>query len=98
MGDRMETVIVLAAIGYGVYAFFRANTARGVRTVRAHVFLSILRRGGTVAEANQYAGYDVANGPTEVINAAMSSVKANYGGKQKPMIAEARRMGMLQSL
>lgn len=89
----METLFVFLLIGVAGYFFFKANTARGVRTVRAYLYLMALDRGLSVQEANRVAQHDVLNGPTDIPTAARSYVQRMYGGKQLPMIAEAERLG-----
>jgi hypothetical protein len=90
----MGIMFALIAVCTAAYFLFRGNTNRGIETVRAHVFLSAIRHGRSIEEANQHTNYDVASGPTEVITEAMDRVKSHYNGKQLPMIAEAKRLGM----
>lgn len=90
----MEFLLVLLLLAGAAYSFFKSNTRRGAETVRAYVFLSGLRTGASVEEANFLASFDVANGPTHVIRDAIEHVRYAYGGKQRPMIAEAYRSGM----
>lgn len=94
----METLLLLAVLGFVLYALFQNNTRRGIEAVRAYVFLDGLRLGATVDEANQAASYDVANGPTELILWTRQFVGERYGNKQLAMIADAYRHGMTPKL
>ena len=93
--EMLFVLIVVAVIGVAGYRFFRGNTNRGVETVRAYIYLSALKLGRTTDEANEAARYDIVNGPTDIIQLAMHAVKTQYNGKQLPMIAEAKRLGMV---
>ena len=94
----MEILLVLGLVGWVGYSLFKGNTRRGIETVRAHVFLVGLLAGDTVLEANRASLYDVANGPTEIIQNAIAHLRGSYGGKQKAMIADAYSKGMKSRL
>jgi hypothetical protein len=94
----MELLLVVAVLGVGAYQFFKLNTARGVETVRSYVFLDGVLSGHPVSEANAVAAYDVASGPTDIIQNAMVRVSRDYGGEQLSMIADAYKEGMTPRL
>ena len=94
----MEFFLISIALAIAVYLFFKSNTARGAETVRAHVFLGGIQSGATIAEANHVVGFDIINGPPEVIQSAIAHLKSEYGGKQLPMIMDAYRHGMKSDL
>src|SRR5690606_331171 len=94
----MELLVLIGLLGWGLVSFLKGNTKRGAETVRAHVFLGGLAAGASVEEANHVAAYKVADGPTEVIASAMAHLKAEYGGSQRGMIADAYGKGMKPNL
>jgi hypothetical protein len=59
------------------------------------LYLRAINEGATTAEANRAAQIDIANGSTEIIREAQQCVRSVYGGKQLPMIAEAKKLGWL---
>lgn len=91
----MEMVAILLLIGVAVYFFFKHSTTRGTNTVRAYLYLRAVNAGLSIADANDYARDDVVNGPTQTIVDAKEFVRTMYGGKQLPMIAEAKRLGLV---
>lgn len=94
----MEILVVVALVVWLGISFLKGNTKRGVETVRAHVFLGGLAAGASLSEANAASMYDVAGGPTEVIQSAMAHLNIEYGGKQSAMISDAYRKGMIPKL
>ena len=95
---ELTVLVIMIVAGWAIYSLVAANTKRGAETVRAHVFLGGLMAGASVSEANGVAAYDVASGPTDVIQSAMLHLKAEYGGKQARMISDAYSKGMTPRL
>lgn len=94
----MEILIVLAVLAIGGYVFIKGVVARGAETVRASLFLTRIRAGSTVAEADLVAGIDVTNLPPFFAHRAAEDVRLSYEGKQLSMIAKAYRAGMTPRL
>ncbi|WP_448034233.1 hypothetical protein [Bradyrhizobium liaoningense] len=92
----MGTIAVIALACAAIYFFFKHNTERGRNTVRAYLYLRAMAGGASTDEANQIAGANVVNVPTEVIRAAQDHVRIAYDGRQLAMIADARARGFLQ--
>lgn len=92
-----ELLIILVVLGVGIFFFLKGNTQRGVNTVRAYVFLNALKAGTTTEEANKRASYDVANGPTQTMRAALNYARQHYSG-QIDMINDAKRQGLAVEL
>ncbi|MEX1035651.1 MAG: hypothetical protein WDZ54_06815 [Sneathiella sp.] len=93
----MEVVIIIALI-IGGYFFFKKNTERGKRFVRAYTFLMQIDDGGNVDEANSIAAFVFSehsnpDSDSRTIGLARSYAAAVHGGKQLPVIAEARNKG-----
>lgn len=91
----MELLVVVLALGAGLYFFFKRNTERGANTVRAYMYLSAIREGCTVEEANQIANTDASELSSQMIHGAKLQVQTHYGGKQLPFIADAVRAGFV---
>ena len=91
----MEISLALFALGAAAYYFFRNNAKRGLEGVRSQVFLSGVRSGHTVPDANYAASFgSMGQLPPEVIQSATALSKAEYGGRTFPIIAEAYQKGM----
>ena len=93
----MEFFVVLIVLGAAAYFFIRGNTRRGANTVRAFVYMRAIKCGASVEGANEQAQLDVANAPTETIQDAMAFVRLKYGGKQLPLIEDAKQAGLVLS-
>jgi hypothetical protein len=92
----MEAVAVVILIGLAVYFFLKHITRRGTDTVRAYLYLRAINAGVSVREANQMAQVDLVTN-SHYIPEAKEYVRIAYGGKQLPMIADARRLGLLSA-
>jgi len=92
----MEAVAVVILIGLAVYFFFKHITRRGTNTVRAYLYLRAINAGASVREANQMAQVNLMTN-SHHIPEAKEYVRIAYGGKQLPMIAHARKLGLLSA-
>lgn len=89
-------IVLFILVGFGVYFLIKQNTERGLRTVRANMFLLCLEQGDSVQEANQTAMYyNVETSNAVVITAARNRCKWDYNGSRLAMIADARKAGFL---
>lgn len=83
------------------WLFFKSNTKRGINFVRSFYFLAMLEEGKTVEEAN-YMARQIATKTSDpnldhkVFSMAELASKEYFGGKQLPIIAEAKRKGFVQ--
>lgn len=93
----MEAAAVVILIGVIVYFFLKSNTQRGTNAVRAYLYLRAINDGASTTEANRIAQADIVAGSTQIIREAQQYVRSAYGGKQLPMIEEARRRGLALS-
>jgi hypothetical protein len=75
--------------------FLKHTTERGKNTVRAYLYLNAIRERYSVEEANQIAGVHIERGSPQTIRNAKPYAQALYGGKQLPMIADAKRQGLV---
>lgn len=70
------------------------NLKRGLLAVQAYVFLTSLRNGESIDDANLdaivYNGADIRK---SVIQETISYIALNHKGRQLPMIKEARQKG-----
>ena len=92
----MEVFVIVILVCVAAYAFLKRNTARGISTVRAYVYLRAINAAASVEEANRIThSADIVNGSAQTIRDAMEFVQIVYGGKQLPMIADAKRQGFV---
>ncbi len=91
----MEIILFILA-GFGVVSLFKQNTERGLRVVRANMFLLCIETGDSVHDANQTAMYFNSETVTPtVIYAARNRCKWEYNGNRMAMVQAARRAGFL---
>jgi hypothetical protein len=91
----MELILFgLAAVG--AWSLFKANTARGLRTVRCYVYHTALDDGASPEEANQRANSISTDVDTTVILDAKRYVALCFGGKQLAMIGAAKVRGFIE--
>jgi len=87
-------IFILLAIG--LYIFFKQNTARGLNTIRAGMFLMYLSDGYNIESANDavmYFNYKTMN--TEVANKVKFLCMERYGESQLSMIRDAKSKGFI---
>ena len=90
----MEYVVVVVVIGGFVWLMLRGNTRRGVRTVRAHAFMTTLADGGSIEEANRAAAaLDGDNLPKRAIHDTMVYLQAHHRGRQRDLLRAAEKAG-----
>ena len=94
----MEIFLVCIVIGWLGFRLIKANTIRGLETVRAYAYLEAAKNGQSQEACAEISDYDFMNGPTELIIEAKHVVQTAYGGKQLLMIKEAYRQGMKSRL
>ena len=91
----MEIIVVVLLAGVVGYFFLKHITERGKNTVRAYLYLNAIRERYSVEEANQIAGVHIDSGSPQTIRNAKLYAQALYDGKQLPMIADAKRQGLV---
>lgn len=96
--STMLTVVIVAALGWAAYKFFRFNTGVGTEAVRAYYFLEALLAKHSPTDANRHAHFSLSTNSTESIQRVMDEVRTTHDGKQLPLIAEAYRRGMMPML
>jgi hypothetical protein len=90
----MEMIIMVLLAAVGGYFFLKHLTERGKNTVRAYLYLSAISERYSVEEANQIAGVHIDSGSPQTIRNAKLYAQVLYGGKQLPMIEDAKRQGL----
>lgn len=92
----MTAFVILILVCVAAYVFLQRNTARGINTVRAYLYLRAINAGETTDEANRIAhAADIVNGSAQTIRDAMGFVQSVYGGSQLTMITDAKRRGLI---
>ncbi|MFG1312851.1 hypothetical protein [Xanthobacter autotrophicus] len=94
----MEALLVLGLLGWGVYRFFKLNTAVGAETLRAYVYLELLLKDAPPQKAQELAGRDMSELKSAFIKHIQHEIRYVHDGKQGPLIAEAYRHGMVSKL
>ncbi|MCC3306048.1 hypothetical protein [Sneathiella sp. HT1-7] len=94
----MEVMGWIVVLIIGGYFFFKKNTERGQRFVRAYAFLVQIDDGGNVDEANRIAAnvfskHSNPDSDSRTIGLARSYAAAVHGGKQLSVITEAQAKG-----
>ncbi len=90
----MEYVIAIAVIAGLVWLFQKENARRGVKTVRAYLFMRALEEGKTIEQANQAAAEpDAENLPGRAIHNTMAHLQAHYRGRQRLLLKDAEKRG-----
>lgn len=88
-----EIGVALAMIALFVWLFLRENSRRGVRTVRAYLFMAALEEGKSVEEANDAAVVDPKAIPKRAIHNTMLYLQEHHRGRQGPLIKAAEKAG-----
>jgi hypothetical protein len=86
----MELAIIIIT---GVAGLFIFSMSRGKKAVRAFIYLTSRADGATVSEANDLASRIDTHRASELNTAMLHFVRHAYGGKQLPMISDARLDG-----
>ncbi|MCR9123434.1 MAG: hypothetical protein NXH91_14305 [Phyllobacteriaceae bacterium] len=89
-----EFGVALAMIAMFVWLLLKENSRRGVKTVRAYLFMAALNEGKSVAEANEAAKVDPKNIPKSHIRATMLYLQEHHRGKQGPLMKKAEAAGL----
>lgn len=92
----MTFLVIAFAIGCFAYLFLKVGPARGRTFIRAVTFLDALEAGQTVESANAGIASPGLTEHPEMIEFAKNVLQIQYGGKQLPAIAEAKRRGMIE--
>lgn len=90
----MNYVLAALVLIVPIWIFLRINTSRGVKSVRAYLFLSSLEAGKTVEQAKQAADIDPKNIRKALLPETMNYLDAHYGRNQLAMIRAAREKGL----
>ncbi|WP_418136439.1 hypothetical protein [Agrobacterium sp. El2ro-1b] len=90
----MFVILILGALAWGAYQFFKYNTNSGAEALRAYIYLEALLRGDGSETAQSLASGNMIDLDTEVIQHIVSEIRVVHAGRQLPLIAEAYRRGM----
>lgn len=92
-----EIGVAIALVAMFVWLFLRANSSRGVRTVRAYTFIAALQAGKSADEANQAAAaLDGKDLPKRAIHDTMLYLNKHHRGRQAPLIKAAEKAGWIE--
>ena len=89
-----EIGIAVAAVALMVWLLLKENSRRGVRTVRAYLFMKALEEGMTVDEANRAARVDPKNLAKRDIHNTMLYLQEHHRGRQAPLMKKAEKAGL----
>ena len=89
-----EIGVALAVIGLFVWLLLKENSRRGVKTVRAYLFMTALEDGKSVDEANEVARIDPKNIPKRHIHDTMLYLNEHHRGRQGPLLKKAEAAGL----
>ena len=89
-----EIGIAVAAVALMVWLLLKENSRRGVRTVRAYLFMKALEDGKSVGEANRAARVDPKNMSKRHIRDTMLYLNAHHRGRQGPLMKKAEKAGL----
>lgn len=89
-----EIGVALALIAMFVWLILKENSRRGVKTVRAYLFMKALEDGMTVDEANRLAQVDPKAIPKQHIRDTMLYLHEHHRGKQGPLMKKAEAAGL----
>ncbi|MBO6639793.1 MAG: hypothetical protein JJ920_02980 [Roseitalea sp.] len=89
-----EFGVALAMIAMFVWLLLKENSRRGVKTVRAYLFMTALEEGKSVAEANEAARIDPKSIPKGQIRATMLYLQEHHRGRQGPLMKKAEAAGL----
>lgn len=89
-----EIGVALAVIGLFVWLLLKENSRRGVKTVRAYLFMKALEEGMTVDEANRAAQVDPKNLAKRDIRDTMLYLHEHHRGRQGPLMKKAEAAGL----
>ncbi len=96
--EAVFTIMVIAALGWVAYKFFRFNTTLGTEAVRAYYYLEACLSGEGPLNANRYAHFSISGGEPASVQRVINDIRTVHGGKQGPLIAEAYRRGLFPML
>lgn len=91
----MDILIGLAVAAALIWLFLKDNTRRGVRTVKAYVFLQAIENGKSKVQANEEAEAIGKVAPKRLIQLTMLHLQDNYQGKAKLMNKKAEKAGWM---
>ena len=91
--DLPSLFIIILVAGGLVVLFMRANTRRGVRTVRAYLFLKALENGTSLDEAHAASQVDPDNVPKRHIHDTMLYLQKHHRGRQELLLKAAEKAG-----
>lgn len=91
----MDILLGLAVAAALIWLFLKDNTRRGVRTVKAYVYLQAIENGKSREQANEEAEAIGKVASKRLIQLTMLHLQDNYQGKAKLMNKEAEKAGWL---
>ncbi len=94
IGAFMFFIIILAALAWVAYQFFKYNTNAGAEAMRAYIYLEALLNGDDGETALRLASADMMELDTDGMRHILNEVRVLHGGRSLPLIAEAYRRGM----
>ena len=89
-----EIGVALAVVALFVWLLLKENSRRGVKTVRAYLFMKGLEEGMTVDEANRAAQGDPKNLAKRDIRDTMLYLNEHHRGRQGPLMKKAEAAGL----
>lgn len=89
----MEFVVGIAIVAGVIWLLLRENTRRGVKTVRAFLYMKALEEGAGVDEANRAARIEGGAPRKGDIADTMAHLQAHYRGRQLLLIKAAEKAG-----
>ncbi len=91
----MEILVGIAMIAFTVWLFLADNRRRGMRAVRAHLFLSALEAGKSVGDANADAAMLV-DAPTKTqVHRTYQRIQRDHAGNQRKLLKAAEAKGFI---
>ncbi|WP_153515156.1 hypothetical protein [Agrobacterium sp. ICMP 6402] len=94
VGAVMFLILILGALAWGAYQFFKYNTNSGAETLRAYIYLEALLRGDGRETAQSLVSGNMIDLDTEVMQHIVNEIRIVHAGRQLPLVAEAYRQGM----
>lgn len=89
----MDIIIGLGAAALLIWLFLKDNTRRGVRTVKAYVYLQAIENGKTKQQAHEEAEAIGKTASKQLIQRTMLHLQNHYDGKAKLLNKKAEQAG-----
>ncbi|TCD15447.1 hypothetical protein [Oricola cellulosilytica] len=91
--DLVSLLILVLVAGGLILLFLRENRRRGVRTVRAYLFIRAIGNGADVEKARAASDVDGKSLRKRDIHDTMLYLQAHYRGRQAALIKAAEKAG-----